>query len=54
LPTGIQPPAGCSRSRNPRQRKKVGLNQAWKPVPVSGVENAAYYYSTYNARMRLR
>jgi carbamoyl-phosphate synthase large subunit len=31
------------------QRKRAGLNQAWKPVPVSGVENAAYYYSTYNA-----
>jgi carbamoyl-phosphate synthase large subunit len=29
-------------------RKRVGLNQAWRPVPVSGVENAAYYYSTYN------
>jgi carbamoyl-phosphate synthase large subunit len=23
--------------------------EAWEPVPVSGVENAAYYYSTYNA-----
>jgi len=23
--------------------------QAWEPVPVSGVESAAYYYSTYNA-----
>jgi carbamoyl-phosphate synthase large subunit len=26
-----------------------GLAQAWEPVPVSGVENAAYYFSTYNA-----
>jgi carbamoyl-phosphate synthase large subunit len=31
------------------QRKALGLNQAWDPVPVSGVEDAAYYYSTYNA-----
>jgi len=23
--------------------------EAWEPVPVSGVNNAAYYYSTYNA-----
>ncbi len=27
----------------------MGVIQAWEPVPVSGVENAAYYYSTYNA-----
>jgi carbamoyl-phosphate synthase large subunit len=25
------------------------MRQAWEAVPVSGVENAAYYYSTYNA-----
>ena len=31
------------------RRKALGMNQAWEPVPVSGVENAAYYYSTYNA-----
>jgi carbamoyl-phosphate synthase large subunit len=31
------------------QRKALGVHQAWEPVPVSGVENAAYYYSTYNA-----
>ena len=31
------------------QRKALGMNQAWEPVPVSGVENAAYFYSTYNA-----
>jgi len=31
------------------QRKKLGVVEAWEPVPVSGVENAAYYYSTYNA-----
>jgi carbamoyl-phosphate synthase large subunit len=32
-----------------RQRLSLGLAQAWEPVPVSGVENAAYYFSTYNA-----
>jgi len=31
------------------QRISLGLAEAWEPVPVSGVENAAYYYSTYNA-----
>jgi carbamoyl-phosphate synthase large subunit len=31
------------------QRKALGAHQAWEPVPVSGVENASYYYSTYNA-----
>ncbi len=31
------------------RRKALGVVQGWHPVPVSGVENAAYYYSTYNA-----
>lgn len=31
------------------QRKALGIRQAYQAVPVSGVENAAYYYSTYNA-----
>jgi carbamoyl-phosphate synthase large subunit len=31
------------------KRKSLGVVHAWEPVPVSGVENAAYYYSTYNA-----
>jgi carbamoyl-phosphate synthase large subunit len=31
------------------KRIALGLAQAWDSVPVSGVENAAYYYSTYNA-----
>jgi len=31
------------------QRYRLGLRQAWEAVPVSGVENAVYYYSTYNA-----
>jgi carbamoyl-phosphate synthase large subunit len=35
------------------RRRRLGLVQAWEPVPVSGVENAAYYYSTYNAPDRV-
>jgi carbamoyl-phosphate synthase large subunit len=31
------------------KRISLGLREAWEPVPVSGVENAAYYFSTYNA-----
>lgn len=31
------------------RRISSGLVEAWEPVPVSGVENAAYYFSTYNA-----
>jgi carbamoyl-phosphate synthase large subunit len=31
------------------RRTRLGTIEAWHPVPVSGVENAAYYYSTYNA-----
>ena len=32
-----------------KQRLAAGLAETWDAVPVSGVENAAYYYSTYNA-----
>jgi carbamoyl-phosphate synthase large subunit len=31
------------------KRISLGINEGWEPVPVSGVENAAYYFSTYNA-----
>jgi len=31
------------------RRLSLGLSQCWESVPVSGVEDAAYYYSTYNA-----
>ena len=30
-------------------RKKNNVVQGWHAVPVSGVDDAAYYYSTYNA-----
>jgi len=31
------------------RRISLSVVEAWEPVPVSGVENAAYYFSTYNA-----
>ncbi|MCH5206679.1 MAG: carbamoyl-phosphate synthase large subunit, partial [Oscillospiraceae bacterium] len=30
------------------KRREYGINEAWEGVHVSGTENAAYYYSTYN------
>ncbi|MBN1775241.1 MAG: carbamoyl-phosphate synthase large subunit [Clostridiales bacterium] len=30
-------------------REKLGVVEGWEAVPVSGVEDAAYYFSTYNA-----
>ena len=35
------------------QRQGQGIVEAWEPVPVSGVDDAAYYYSTYNAPDRV-
>ena len=31
------------------KRTELGVVEGWHAVPVSGVENAAYYYSSYNA-----
>lgn len=31
-----------------RQRGEAGITAAWDVIPVSGVENARYYYSSYN------
>ncbi|MDY6912483.1 MAG: carbamoyl-phosphate synthase large subunit, partial [Chloroflexota bacterium] len=31
------------------KRISLGMVEGWEPVPVSGVEGAAYYFSTYNA-----
>ncbi|MFC1954662.1 carbamoyl-phosphate synthase large subunit, partial [Chloroflexota bacterium] len=31
------------------RRISLGMVESWEPVHVSGVENEAYYYSTYNA-----
>jgi len=33
-----------------KKRASLGVLEGWEPVPVSGVENAAYYFSTYNAQ----
>ena len=40
---------GVSEKDIREQRTSLGTVQAWQSVPVSGVEDAAYYYSTYNA-----
>ncbi|MDD1738041.1 MAG: carbamoyl-phosphate synthase large subunit, partial [Methanothrix sp.] len=31
-----------------RARASLGMVETWEPVPVSGVEDQAYYFSTYN------
>ena len=36
------------------RRTSLGLTEAWEPVPVSGVEDAAYYFSTYNATDKVK
>ncbi|MGA1869499.1 MAG: carbamoyl-phosphate synthase large subunit [bacterium] len=37
--------------KNIREKRiALGMVEGWEPVPVSGVENAAYYFSTYNAQ----
>jgi carbamoyl-phosphate synthase large subunit len=40
---------GLSEGDIRRSRVALGVVEGWEPVPVSGVENAAYYFSTYNA-----
>ncbi|MBW2614631.1 MAG: carbamoyl-phosphate synthase large subunit [Deltaproteobacteria bacterium] len=35
------------------KRTVLGVVEGWEPVPVSGVEDAAYYFSTYNAPDRV-
>lgn len=32
-----------------QHRTNLGMVEGWEAVPVSGVENASYYFSTYNA-----
>ncbi|KPJ78906.1 MAG: carbamoyl phosphate synthase large subunit [Deltaproteobacteria bacterium SG8_13] len=44
---------GSSEAELRQQRIAAGAPQAWDSVPVSGVENASYYYSTYNAQDRV-
>ncbi len=40
---------GLSEEAIRAKRTALGVVEAWEAVPVSGVENAAYYFSTYNA-----
>jgi carbamoyl-phosphate synthase large subunit len=44
---------GISEKSVRERRIGLRLNESWEPVPVSGVENAAYYFSTYNAPDRV-
>jgi carbamoyl-phosphate synthase large subunit len=39
---------GLSEEKIREQRTKLKVVEAWDYVPVSGTENAMYYYSTYN------
>ncbi|MFC1872933.1 carbamoyl-phosphate synthase large subunit [Chloroflexota bacterium] len=32
-----------------RQRQNIGVIEHWESVPVSGVDDSAYYFSTYNS-----
>ncbi len=40
---------GVPESQLRDRRIALGIKHGYEPVPVSGVEDAAYYYSTYNA-----
>jgi carbamoyl-phosphate synthase large subunit len=41
---------GVSEKEIRDRRVSLGVGEGWEPVAVSGVRNAAYYFSTYNAR----
>ncbi len=45
---------GTSEKEIREKRTSLGMVEAWEPVPVSGVRNAAYYFSTYNAPDRVK
>jgi carbamoyl-phosphate synthase large subunit len=40
---------GISEKEIRERRVSLRVVEGWEPVPVSGVKNAAYYFSTYNA-----
>ncbi len=40
---------GIEEKKIRKHRTSIGVVEGWEPVPVSGVKNAAYYFSTYNA-----
>ena len=48
-PVPGQAARACRRRRSASGARRSGVVEGWDAVPVSGVENAAYYYSTYNA-----
>jgi len=41
---------GSTEAEIRNRRSAIGVCHGYAPVPVSGVENAAYYYSTYHAK----
>jgi len=45
---------GLSEEEIRNKRKSLKVVENYDAVPVSGVENAAYYYSTYNAQDRVK
>ncbi|MCL4178947.1 MAG: carbamoyl-phosphate synthase large subunit [Verrucomicrobia bacterium] len=44
---------GTSEADLRQRRISLGMVENWDAIPVSGVEQAAYYYSTYNAPNRV-
>ncbi|HUV49654.1 MAG TPA: carbamoyl-phosphate synthase large subunit [Anaerolineae bacterium] len=44
---------GISEKDIREKRISLGVVEAWESVAVSGVENSAYYYSTYNAPCKI-
>ena len=50
MPIAIYPMLFDIPEKEIRQRRIIlGVVAGWEAIPVSGVENAAYYYSPYNA-----
>ncbi|MFH1616402.1 MAG: carbamoyl-phosphate synthase large subunit [Planctomycetota bacterium] len=45
---------GTSEEKIYRQRRRLGVVEGWEPVLVSGVKDAAYYFSTYNAQDKVQ
>ncbi len=44
---------GTTETEIRKQRIRLGVVEAWDNIPISGVENACYYYSTYNGPDRV-
>ncbi|MEG0570532.1 MAG: carbamoyl-phosphate synthase large subunit [Oscillospiraceae bacterium] len=41
---------GLSETQIREKREALGVNEAWDKIHVSGTQDAAYYYSTYNSK----